>query len=354
MITIDGSYGEGGGQILRTSLAISSVLGQELEIVNIRARRKKSGLMPQHLTACRAVADITEGKLEGAQLESTKLRYFPKVAQPGRYRFDVSQVKSSAGSTGMIFQTILPVLALAQGSSEVTLLGGTHTPWSPPIDYLQEVFLLAIARLGFRAQLSCERWGWYPRGGGVVRGRVEPARRVSGCDFSERGSRLSLLGLSVVSRLPLSIAQRQRDQALRGLHREGLSADIEVSEVPSVAPGTFIILLARFEKITAGFSALGRRGKPAETVADEAVAEMLAYLRAPGAVDPHLADQLVLYMTLAHGVSRLTTTSISGHLLTNVWVLEQFLPGRLIVEGNEGEAGAVVVKGIGLPGDRAA
>jgi RNA 3'-terminal phosphate cyclase (ATP) len=354
MITIDGSYGEGGGQILRTGLAVSSVLGQEVEVFNIRAGRKRPGLMPQHLTGCRAVAAITGGTLEGAELGSSRIRFAPGTPKGGRYRFDVSQVKSSAGSTGMIFQTILPVLSFAQQGSQVTLLGGTHTPWSPSIDYLREVFLPAIARMGLMARISTERWGWYPRGGGVVHGRVDPVPHISGYDFSERGDLLSVEGLSVVSRLPVSIARRQRQRALDRLHKEGLGARIRVSEVPSVGPGTFIIMVAIFEHISAGFSALGKRGKPAEAVADEAADELLTFLRTRGAVDPHLADQLVLYMALGKGPSRLTTSSISAHLLTNIWVLEHFLPGRLAVEGTEGEVGAAVVKGVGLTGERIA
>jgi len=350
MLTIDGSYGEGGGQILRTSLAVSSVLGQEVEVVNIRAGRKRPGLMPQHLTGCRAVATITEGRLEGAELGSSRLRFFPGRPKAGSYRFDVSEVKSSAGSTGMIFQTILPVLAFAAQGSQVTLLGGTHTPWSPPIDYLRDVFLPAIAQMGLRAEISTQRWGWYPRGGGVVHGRVEPTGNLSGCDFSERGPLLSVEGLSVVSLLPRSIAQRQRQQALRRLQKEGLSGHIEVSEASSVGPGTFIILVAKFERIVVGFSSLGKRGKPAEAVADEAVDGFLAHLRSQGAVDPHLADQLVLYMALVKGSSRLTTSCVSAHLLTNIWVLEQFLPNRFVVNGRQGEAGSVAVKGIGLTG----
>ena len=354
MITIDGSHGEGGGQILRTSLAISSVLRQAVEIVNIRAGRKKPGLMPQHLTACLAAAAITGGELEGAELGASRLRFAPGAAAGGRYRFDVSQIKPSAGSTAMIFQTILPVLALAGGQSQITLLGGTHTPWSPPIDYLQEVFLPAIAQMGLAAELTTERWGWYPRGGGIVHGQVKPAINLSGCDLSKRGPLLSIKGLSAVSRLPLSIAQRQRQRALARLQKEGLSAHIEVSEVPSVGPGTFLILVVQFENVAAGFSALGKRGKPAEAVADEAVDQMIAHVRSSGAVDPNLADQLVLYMALAQGSSRLSTSRISAHLLTNVWVLEQFLPGPMTVEGDEGEAGTVVVEGVGLSGKRSA
>jgi len=348
MITIDGSYGEGGGQILRTGLAVAALVRQDLEIINIRANRKKPGLMPQHLTACRAAATVTGGRLDGDRLGSSRLRFYPGSPRAGSYRFDVSEVQPSAGSTGMIFQTVLPPLAFAGQASQINLLGGTHTPWSPPSDYLREVFLPAVARMGLQAELSLERWGWYPRGGGAVLGRIEPIAGLSACDFSRRGDLVSVEGLSVVSLLPRSIAERQRRRALERLKGQGISAAIEVVEVPSRGPGTFLILLARFQDVSAGFSALGKKGKTAEAVADEAIDALLTHLNSPGAVDPHLADQLVLYMALAKGSSRLTTSAASAHLMTNVWVVEQFLPGRIRVEGREGAAGTVTVDGIGF------
>jgi RNA 3'-terminal phosphate cyclase (ATP) len=352
MIEIDGSHGEGGGQILRTSLAIAALLGQEIEIVNIRANRRKPGLRPQHLCACRAAAAITGGTLQGAELGSSRLRFCPGLTRAGSYRFDVSEAAPSAGSTGMIFQTVLPPLAFAEKSSRLTLLGGTHTPWSPPVHYLGEVFLPALSSMGLRADIDLQRWGWYPRGGGAVQARVEPVSSLAGCDFTRRGPLLSVEGLSVVARLPLSIAERQGRRAVERLRGEGISAAVEVAEVPSRGPGTFIMLVARFQNIVVGFSALGKRGWPAEAVADEAVDALLTHLRSPGAVDPHLADQLVLYMALARGPSLMTTSSISAHLLTNLWVVERFVPGRVTVQGQEGQVGGISVEGIGFSPDR--
>jgi RNA 3'-terminal phosphate cyclase (ATP) len=348
MMTIDGSHGEGGGQVLRTSLSMAAVLRRDVEIINIRANRKKPGLMPQHLCACRAVAAVTGGRLEGDRLGSARLRFSPLSPRHGRYRFDVSEAKPSAGSTGMIFQTLLPPLALAGASTRLKLLGGTHTPWSPPVHYLQEVFLPALILMGLRTQLSLRRWGWYPRGGGIVEAQIEPAGELRAVDLTRRGSLLEVWGLSAVARLPRSIAERQRHQAISRLAAKAIKADLEVQEVPSRGPGTFIILVAHFENLSAGFSALGKKGRPAEAVADEAVDAFLAHERSQGAVDPHLSDQLLLYMLLAQGTSRLTSSSITPHLLTNVWVLEQFLPGRIRVQGREGEEGAVVVEGVGF------
>ena len=347
MIHIDGSHGEGGGQILRTALSLAAIRGAEIEITNIRAGRRRPGLMAQHLTGVRAVAQIAHGELEGAALESGRIRFRPARIEGGRYTFNVAEVRASAGSTGMIFQSIAPVLAFAEAPSEVVLKGGTHTAWAPPTDYLREVFLPLASRMGFDAELSTAIWGWYPVGGGVVRTQVRPVRALRSLDLMERGKLVELTGLSVVSNLPTSIARRQRLQLRKRLNEQRLDAKIKILDAPATGKGTFIFLLARFENVVAGFSSLGRRGVRAERVADEAAEEFLAYWAAKGALDPHLADQLILYAALAEGRSRFTTSQVSQHLLTNVWVTEQLLPVRFEVEGEIGEEGRVAVEGIG-------
>ena len=347
MIYIDGSYGEGGGQILRTSLALSVLLRQPLQIDRIRAGRKKPGLMAQHLTGVEAIARICGGTAEGAELGSQKIVFHPGEIQAGEYEFDVAQVKASAGSTGMIFQTVAPPLGFAKQRSSLVLKGGTHALWAPPIDYLSEVFLPTVRRMGFEARIATERWGWYPQGGGIVHAEVVPSASLEGIILEDRGPLRTITGLSVVSNLPRSIAERQRNQASKRLRGKGLEADISLLEAPSIGTGTFFFLLVHFEHIVAGFSALGARGKRAEKVADEAVNELFSYLRTGDAVDPYLADQLILYMALARGRSSFTTSQISRHLLTNVWVVEQFLPVKFQVEGKLGEPGSVRVEGIG-------
>jgi len=348
MIYIDGSYGEGGGQILRTSLALSAISGQPIEIDRIRAGRKKPGLMAQHLTGVEAIARICGGTVEGAELHSQKIIFRPGAIRAGQYEFDVAQVKASAGSTGMIFQTVAPPLSFAEQKSSLILKGGTHALWAPPIDYLSEVFLPTVRRMGFEARITTERWGWYPQGGGIVHAEVVPTTSLESIALEDRGALRAITGLSVVSNLPRSIAERQRNQALKRLRGKGFEAEIALLEAPSTGTGTFFFLLADFEHIVAGFSALGARGKRAERVADEAINELFAYLQTGDAVDPYLADQLILYMALARGRSSFATSQISRHLLTNVWVVEQFLPVKFQVEGRMGESGSVRVEGVGL------
>ncbi|MFH1626370.1 MAG: RNA 3'-terminal phosphate cyclase [Pseudomonadota bacterium] len=347
MIKIDGSHGEGGGQIVRTGLTIAAIVGSDLQIENIRAGRKKSGLQPQHLTAARAVTEVTEGRLEGAELGAQSLIFHPGKISAGEYHFDVAEVRSSAGSTGMIFQTLAPILAFAEDTSTIILKGGTHTNWSPPINYIRDVFLPEVRKMGFSAGITTLTWGWYPKGGGVVKADVEPLEYLTGIELLHRGKLTSIKGVSAVSNLPLSIATRQRDQVYKRLTVENLRCDIEILDVPSSGAGTFVMLITEYENTRAGFSALGERGKPSEVVADEAVEALLYHNHTEGAIDPHLADQLVLYMALAKGRSSFTTSRLSRHLLTNIWVLRQFLPLKFEVVGKPGGEGKISVKGVG-------
>ncbi len=340
MQIIDGAYGEGGGQILRTTLSLAAILQRPVRIERIRAGRPKPGLRPQHLTAVRAVAAICDAAVEGDHVGSDRLVFRPRCApRPGRYVFDVSQVAGagSAGAVSLIFQTLLLPLALADGPSHLTLRGGTHVAWSPPFHYLMHVYLPALARLGIEAEIRLARWGWYPRGGGEITAHIPGHAELRPYEFLVRGELRRLWGLSAASHLPAHIRRRQARQASTRLHAAGYSVEIEEVDAPSVGPGTCLFLCAEHEEIAAGFIGYGRRGFPAERVADVAVDELLAYEARQGAADPHLADQLVLPLALAGGA--LTTTEITRHLVTNVWVVEQLLGSRLVLEGEEGEEG---------------
>jgi RNA 3'-terminal phosphate cyclase (ATP) len=347
---IDGSHGEGGGQILRTALALSVLSGKPLEIGHIRAGRRRPGLMAQHVMSVQAISEICGARVEGLELGSQRIRLLPGTTKGGRYVFDVARVRASAGSTGMIFQTLAPVLGFAEEPSDLILKGGTHTQWAPPIHYLSEVFLPTVYPMGFRAEIGTERWGWYPEGGGVVHAHVATCRKLKGLVLEENGKLMEIRGQSVVSNLPLSIAERQRNRVLMRLRQEKLEGEIALLEAPSSGRGTFVFLLARFERGMAGFSALGARGKPAEQVAEEAVDALLTYLHSGAAVDPYLSDQILLYMALAEGTSAFTTSQVTSHLLTNIWVLKHFLPLRCEVRGSLGQPGHVHIEGTGFRG----
>ena len=341
IIRIDGSIGEGGGQILRTSLALSCLLRVPVELFNIRKARTKPELQPQHLTAVNAAAAVCRAAVEGAHLSSTTVRFSPGPVSGGDYFFDVSEKRGSAGSAPLVLQTILPPLCFANAVSTVAVIGGTHVPWSPTAHYLKDVFLPTLARIGAGADVLLETWGWYPAGGGKVTARIMPRNEALPLVLTERGRLLRLSGSSAVSNLARDIAVRQRDRALKLLSERGLDADIELVNAPSPGKGTLVFLLAEFENVRAGFSALGAIGKRAEEVAVEACRDLFDYLDAGAALDPHLADQVVHYLALTRGASEFTTSRITRHLLTNIRVVRQFIECDIQVTGKEGEAGTV-------------
>ncbi len=349
ILRIDGSYGEGGGQILRTALALSCVLKRPIDITNIRKSRKKPGLQPQHLTAVKAAEAVSKALVEGAEFSSTTLRFSPGHLTGGKYFFDVSEKKGSAGSTSLVLQTILLPLCFAERQSSITVIGGTHVPWSPSFHYLKYVFLPALSRLGVKAELNIEKWGWYPIGGGKVTATVNPSKEFLPLEIAERGKLVRVTGISAVSNLPQDIAKRQRDQAHKILSQKGIDAEIEIVSANSPGKGTLMFLRAEYENITVGFDSLGAIGKRAEDVADEACKALFEYIDVGGALDPHLADQIIPYLALASGPSTFTTSRIAQHLLTNIWVVKQFVDVEIHVEGNEGGPGAVRVQGRRMP-----
>jgi RNA 3'-terminal phosphate cyclase (ATP) len=351
ILIIDGSYGEGGGQVLRTALSLSVLLTRPVRLVNIRSRRSKPGLQAQHLTGVRAAARICDADVEGARLGSQELTFVPRTApQPGTYTFDVAEARKgrSAGAASLVFQTVLLPLALADGRSRLTIRGGTHVEWSPPFGYLKRVYLPTLARMGVRAKVHLKKWGWYPLGGGEMSAVIEGMggggglRRLQGLTLMERGQLLRMRGVSATSNLPRHIARRQQRRALQVLRERRFNPRIDVvDDVPSKGQGTVLFLWADFENVMAGFTGYGRLGKPAEEVAEDACREFLSYQNSGAALDPHLADQVILPLALAAGESSFTTSQITEHLWTNVWVAEQFLGPRFKVEGEKGEVGRV-------------
>ena len=348
-VVIDGAYGEGGGQVLRSAVALAALLGRAVRIENIRAKRRNPGLQAQHLTGVQAAARICAARLEGAHLGSTTLEFVPqRPPQAGTYEYDVAEARrgGSAGSTSLVLQTVLPPLLFADGISQVTVHGGTHVAWSPPYHYLAEVFLPVAERMGIACTLTLERWGWYPHGGGTVHAEIHglgPHTRLRAITLLERGALVRLTGFSAVSNLPRHILERQAKAAEALLRRAGYAPRLARLTPQASGPGTAVYLQAEYAHVRAGFIAYGRRGKPAEAVAQEAVDAFLAYDRTGAALDPHLADQLILPMALADGPSAFTTSEITAHLLTNVWVVQHFIDVHVEIEGEQGTPGKVTL-----------
>ncbi len=338
MLTIDGSYGEGGGQILRSSLTLSTILSQPFRLLNIRAKRKNGGLAAQHLTAVQAATAICQAKVKGAELGSSELTFEPhSKPMAGVYEFDVAEARQggSAGAATLVLQTVLLPLMLADQASLVTVRGGTHVAWSPPFHYLQEVFLPMMAQLGFQATAELLAWGWYPAGQGEIQVTIS-AKTPSqfGSDWQQRGALKQIRGLAVAANLTASIAQRMADRASKLLNQAGLPVDIEPQRVRSVSEGAGIFLIAEYEASRAGFSALGQRGKSSEQVAEDAVKKLLAFQQSGAVLDEYLTDQLILPLALAGQPITVSAACLSPHTLTNIWVAEQFLGPVVQVDGS--------------------
>jgi RNA 3'-terminal phosphate cyclase (ATP) len=291
--------------------------------------------------SARAAAEV--GSLEGCVEGSRTLTYLPGRIKAGRYFFDCG----TAGSLSLVFQTILAPLAFAESKSSVILKGGTHVPWSPPTDYIEEVFLPLLSPMGLAAGFWTISNGYYPAGGGEASASIDPAKApLAPFNMTGRGKLVKVRVTSTVSNLPLSIAERQLKSASGLL--SNLPFETRLTEAPSPGRGTSVFIVAEFENTRAGFSALGAPGKRAEAVGEEAALAFLEYLGQEGALDPHLSDQALIYMALASGVSLFTTTEVTGHLLTNIHVIEKFLPVKFSVEGRTGFEGFVSVRGAGF------
>jgi RNA 3'-terminal phosphate cyclase (ATP) len=339
-LEIDGSWGEGGGQILRTCLSLAAITGQPLRLDRIRAGRKKPGLAAQHLTAARAAASICQAQVRGDKLGSMTLEFIPSCSpQAGKYTFDVTEAREggSAGAITLILQTILLPLAQATGNSVVILKGGTHVPWSPSVTYIEQVYLPMLKQLGVQAQVQLKAWGWYPQGGGIVELRVNGigGRRsasLGSLHLLERGNLKQVQGLAVVTELPSHISQRMADRAENLLQQANLKAQIQPVRERGIAPGAGIFLTAEYDRTRAGFSALGRQGLPAERVAEIAIEELLNFHGTETPVDRFLADQLLLPAALGSGTSQYRVAQISKHLITNAWAIEQFGLARITID----------------------
>lgn len=320
MIAIDGSEGEGGGQILRTTLALSLITGQPIRMEKIRAGRKKPGLLNQHLTAVNAAKTISSADVNGAELGSQTLEFQPGSVTPGNYRFAVG----TAGSATLVLQTILPPLLQASGPSSLTLEGGTHNPAAPPFDFLDRCFVPVIERMGPRINLELHRSGFFPAGGGSFLAQIEPVQHLRPIEIFHRGSIQRRRARAMISKLSPQIAERELSVARRILEWETSECVVE-SATTSPGPGNVFLLELEAEHAMAVFTGFGERGLTAEDVARRTVVAAKSWLAADVPVDEHLADQLLLPMALA-GTGTFRTVKPSLHSITNANVIQRFLP----------------------------
>jgi RNA 3'-terminal phosphate cyclase (ATP) len=319
MLTLDGSFGEGGGQILRTSLSLSLVSGRPFRIVNVRAGRSRPGLGRQHLAAVRAAAEIGSARVTGDSVGSPDLTFRPAAPTAGDYTFDIG----TAGSTTLVLQTVLPALITLPERSSLVLRGGTHNPFAPPFDFVSLAFLPLLQRMGSRVAVGMKRPGFYPAGGGEIGVTIEPGAALSGLDIPERGEIEKIGARAMVSKLPVHIAEREVKTVAKKLSLENDALEIE--DVPNPAgPGNVVMVEVRSRHVTEMFTGFGRRGVPAEKVAGDVARSALRYIKANVPVGEHLADQLLVPMALA-GKGSFRAFGPTSHTMTNAEVIQRFL-----------------------------
>jgi RNA 3'-terminal phosphate cyclase (ATP) len=326
MLHLDGSAGEGGGQILRTALGLSLVTGTPFTIDRIRAGRERPGLQRQHLAAVRAAADVGRADVRGAAVGSSVLTFKPGPRTPGSYTFSVG----TAGSATLVLQTVLPALLQAPEPTTLTLEGGTHNPWAPTYDFLERAFLPLISRMGTQVTSTLARRGFYPAGGGRFTVSIKPGSRLERLELLERGKVRAQRARAVVSALPVSIAHRELKVVETSLSfdRNQLHA---LEEPRPVGPGNALMIEIESEHVTEVVSSIGEKRVSAETVADRACEEARRYRESEAPVGEHLADQLLIPLALAGGGS-FVTTPLSSHATTNMDVIGMFLSRKFSVE----------------------
>ena len=354
MIEVDGSFGEGGGQILRTTLAMAAVLGMEVRVFNIRAGRGEPGLRPQHLMSARAISEISSASSKGLDVGSTEFVFRPGTLRAGNFRFDVG----TAGSVTLILQTLMPVFPFLPGSIEIEITGGTDVKWSPPVDYLRLVTLPTLAKMGYQGALQVVQRGHYPRGGGVARFAATPSPLLSPIAKLEGGDAVKIIGLSHSVRLPRHVTERQASAAARVVLERGFPSpevDLDTSERTSaLGPGSGIVLCAQTSAgAILGADSLGERGTSAEDVGSAAGERLVEELESKAFLDRHMGDMIVPYTALAVGSSEISVSRVTQHTLTNMKVAEWVAGVRFDFAGEIGRPGTLRVKGLGLKSEKA-
>ncbi|MFQ6085194.1 MAG: RNA 3'-terminal phosphate cyclase [Candidatus Bathyarchaeia archaeon] len=350
VVHIDGSILEGGGQLLRMALAYSVVSSLPIKVSNIRIKRPDPGLKPQHLTAARALANLSGAKTGGLEIGSREIEFAPKGIRGGHYEIDIG----TAGSIGLLLQSLAPAASFAPTSVSAKIRGGTEVRWGVPVLALKEVIWPLLGRMGFRGEIDVLREGFYPKGGGIVKVLIEPVKRLRALRMTEMGHVKRVEGVSMCGRLPSHVAERQARAArkfLAGAGYENVAIEVDVlsGKRDSLSPGSLVILWATTSTgCLIEADSLGERGKPAEVVGREAARLLADQLATGAAVDLHTGDNLVIWLSLAEGRSELTVSKLTMHTLTAIELARRIVGSEFSVEGKLGEKAKIVCEGAGL------
>ncbi len=337
-IIIDGSYGEGGGQILRTSVALSAVIGIPIEIVNIRAKRDKPGLRPQHIASIKAVASLCNANVDNLRVGSDRMIFTPGKMRSTFLRLDVG----SAGSITLLLQAVIPSVSLSKVDAELEIFGGTDVKWSPTMNYFSKVVLPAYRLLGIEAEVQIKRRGYYPLGGGIVRVKIKPAKELKSLNLISSENPLPSI-ISLCSKLPRSVAERQLKSAKDHLSNHGIDLkDFGVNVEDSVSPGSSILIYSVGEQGPfIGGDAIGEKGKPSEEVGREAARLFLEEYLSNAPIDKHIGDMLVTFLPFTKSESRFKVSRVTQHLSTNLHIASIFTKCQFSI--NEMPDGTAIV-----------
>lgn len=333
MIIIDGSYGEGGGQLLRYSVALATLMGINVKVVNIRAKRSPPGLRPQHLAAVKTIAQLAGASIEGLSVGSMEISVKP-LGRPkgGKFEVDIG----TAGSVSLLLQAVLPVLAAATDTVTLRVRGGTDVNWSPPVNYLECVLVPLLRKFGLKVELKVLRRGFYPQGGGLVEASVQASYPLKPIEMERAGELREIKGISYAANLPRHVAERQAAAAREALRQAGFESylgDFTIDvETPAAGPGSGIVLWAEYENTVVGADSLGEKGKRAEVVGREAAEKLINVLRSGAPVDSHALDNVVIYMALAGGKSTVVSNELSSHAETAIWLCEQLTRANFFIK----------------------
>jgi RNA 3'-terminal phosphate cyclase (ATP) len=351
LIEIPGDLLEGGGQIVRTTLALSALTGKPVSLTKIREKRPNPGLQAQHFIAAKALASICHAETNDLTVGSRRLTFIPHERTGGRFKFDVG----TAGSIPLILQALMPAAAYAPAPLEFELTGGTDVRWSPSIDYVRLTQLPLLQKMGYEATIQVRRRGHYPKGGGRVHATITPPRILKAVSWINRGEPTIIEGVSHCVRLPSHVAERQANAAKDRLRQAGfgkVNVEIETfapNHDPHVAPGSGMTLIAKFTNgAILGADSLGERGKPAETVGEEVAMKLIDELRSGAPLDKHMGDMIVPYMAVAEGRTEVQVSEITNHILTNIEVAEIMIGVKFVVEGELHNPGRIAVDGMAL------
>lgn len=349
MIEIDGGFGEGGGQVLRTSVALAAVLEKEIHVFNIRAGRAEPGIRPQHMTGVKAASQLCSAEMKGFEIGSTELVFKPGKLRSGSFAFDVG----TAGSITLVLQTLMPILAFAPGKVALEITGGTDVKWSPPIDYVSFVVVPLLRTIGYSAVLECLKRGHYPKGGGKARLTAVGVHSIGPMISRSRGNILPIGGVSHAVGLPEHVATRQASGAIKRIsdarlpHAElVLDADKNGSYL---SPGSGIVVYAKTSNESIlGADCLGERGKQAEIIGETASERLVEEIASGAVLDRHMGDIIIPYLILAEGLSEVTVSRITQHTRTNAKVAEWLTGRKIELEGELDRPGRLRMTGIGL------